>query len=150
MATDTMFSSSKDLSGAWCAQVFYGLSSHAINVCGMKSESEGPDALDDFGRYEGIPAIIQSDIFRMQRYGKGWNTRLREWLTSSEYREPHHPQQNPVELRVCRWLKENIKTLGMQTGAPKTLLWLTMAKYLADIHNITADKTLDWQIPLGK
>jgi hypothetical protein len=30
----------------------------------------------------------------MQRYGKQWNTRLREWLTSSEYTEPHHPQQN--------------------------------------------------------
>jgi hypothetical protein len=37
----------------------------------------------------------------------------------------------------------------MQTGAPKTL-WLTMAKYLADNHNITADETLDWQIRLGK
>jgi hypothetical protein len=37
----------------------------------------------------------------------------------------------------------------MRTGAPKTL-WLTMAKYLADIHNTTVDKTLDWQIPLGE
>jgi hypothetical protein len=25
-----------------------------------------------------------------------------------------------------------------------------MAKYLADIHNITTDETLDWQIPLAK
>jgi hypothetical protein len=37
----------------------------------------------------------------------------------------------------------------MRTGAPK-FLWLTMAKYLADIHNITADESLDWQIPLAK
>jgi hypothetical protein len=79
VATDTMFSSSKDLSVAWCAQVFYGLSSHVINVYGMKSENEGPDALDDFGRYEGIPAISRSDNSKMQRYGKRWNTRLREW-----------------------------------------------------------------------
>jgi hypothetical protein len=115
----------------------------------MRSESEGPDALDDFGRYEGIPAIIRSDNSETQQYGKQWNTRLREWLTSSEYTEPHHPQQNPAELRVCQWLEENIKTLRMLTGAPKTL-WLTIAKYLADIHNFTADETLDWQIPLGK
>jgi hypothetical protein len=65
-----MFSSSKDLSGSWCAQVFYGLSSHVINVYGMKSESEGPDALADFGRNKGIPAIIRSDNSTMQQYGK--------------------------------------------------------------------------------
>jgi hypothetical protein len=28
-------------------------------------------------------------------------------------------------------------------------MWLNMMKYPAE-HNITADKTLDWQIPLGK
>jgi hypothetical protein len=138
VATDTMFSSSKDFSGAWCAQAFYGLSSHVINMYGMKSETEGPEALDDFGRYEGIPAIIRSDNSKMQWYGKWGNTELTEWLTSSEHTEPHHPQQNPAELHVCRWMEENIKTLRMRTGAPKTLR-LTMAKHLADI-----------QIPLAK
>jgi hypothetical protein len=56
-----MFSSSTDLSGAWCAQLFYGLSSHGINVYGMKSAADGSDTLDDSGCYEGIPAIIRSD-----------------------------------------------------------------------------------------
>jgi hypothetical protein len=31
IATDTMFPLSKDLSGAWCAQVFYGLCPHVID-----------------------------------------------------------------------------------------------------------------------
>jgi hypothetical protein len=70
VATDNMFTSSKDLSGAWCAQIFYGLSSRVINVYGMKSETEGPDALDDFGRYKGIATIIRSDNSKMQRYDK--------------------------------------------------------------------------------
>jgi hypothetical protein len=43
VSTDTVFASEKDVTGALCAQVFYGLQSHVINVYGMKSESEGPD-----------------------------------------------------------------------------------------------------------
>ena len=115
----------------------------------MKTESEGPDALDDFGRFEGIPSIIRSDNSKMQRYGKRFLTRLREWVCGAEFTEPHHPQQNPAELRVCRWLKEGIKILRMRTGAPR-YVWLWAAKYLADIHNITADETLDWKTPWSK
>jgi hypothetical protein len=55
VATGNMFSSSKNLSGAWCAQVFYGLTSYVIKVYGMKSESEGPVALDDFDAMKGYP-----------------------------------------------------------------------------------------------
>ena len=77
----------------------------------MKSESEGPEALDDFGRFEGIPSIIRSDNSKMQRWGTRWKNRLREWLCAAEFTEPHHPQQNPAELRVCRWVKEAPKTL---------------------------------------
>ena len=66
VATDTMFSSWRDLSGAWCAQVFYGLSSHMINIYGMKTESKGPEALDNFGHFEGIPSNIRSDNSKMQ------------------------------------------------------------------------------------
>jgi hypothetical protein len=87
----------------------------------MKSESEGLDTLDDFRRDEGIPAIIRSDNSKAQRYRKQCNTRLREWLTGSEYTEPHHPQQSSAEFRVCRWKKECTKTLQMQSGALKHL-----------------------------
>ena len=43
VATDTFFSSARDVTGATCAQVFYGLSSHFVNVYGMVSEQNGPD-----------------------------------------------------------------------------------------------------------
>ena len=61
VAIDTMFANVRDVSGAICAQVFYGLQSHMINVYGMTKESEGPEHLDDFGRDEGIPNVIHSD-----------------------------------------------------------------------------------------
>jgi hypothetical protein len=82
----------------------------------------------------------------MQRYGKTWTQRLRELLVHSEFSEPHNQQQNPVELRAVRWLKEASKVIRKRTGAPKSV-WLQAAQYLADIHNMTSDETLDWKTP---
>ena len=61
VSTDTFFSSICDISGATCAQVFYGLASHYINVYGLRTESDNVNALEDFAREEGIPSIIRSD-----------------------------------------------------------------------------------------
>ena len=119
--------STKDISGATCAQVFYGLVSHYINVYGMKSESEGPDALDDFAREEGIPPIIRSDNARMQKYRKIWVQRLREWLTRAEFTEPHQSQQNPAELRAVKWLKQGVKILLKRTGAPRHVWFMPLS-----------------------
>jgi hypothetical protein len=111
VSTDKIFASAKDVTGALCAQVFYGMRSHMINVYGMKSESEGPDRLNDFVREEGIPSVMRSDNSQMQRYGRAWLQRLRELLVHNEFLEPHNQQQNPVELKAVRWLKEANKVL---------------------------------------
>ena len=55
---DTYFANTHALRGATCAQVFYGVHSHMINIYGMKSESEMPDAYKDFIHDEGIPHIL--------------------------------------------------------------------------------------------
>lgn len=146
VSTDTVFANERDVTGAVCAQVFYGLRSHMINVYGMRSESEGSERLDDFIREEGIPSVMRSDNSRMQRYGKVWLQWLRELLIHAEYSEPHNQQQNPVELRAVRWLKEANKVLLKRTGAPGHV-WLQAMQYLADIHNVTSDETLDWRTP---
>jgi hypothetical protein len=117
-----------------------------INVYGMRSESEGSERLDDFIREEGIPSVMRSDNSRMQRYGKVWLQRLRELLIHAEYSEPHNQQQNPVELRAFRWLKEANKVLLKRTGAPGHV-WLHAMQYLAEIHNVTSDETLEWRTP---
>ena len=48
VSTDTIFSRVKDVTGATCAQVFWGLSSHMINVYGLQKESYGQEAFEDF------------------------------------------------------------------------------------------------------
>ena len=146
---DTQFASVRDVSGAWCSQVFWGLSSHMINVYGMIKESQGPDRADDFMREQGIPAVFRSDNSRMQRYGKNMLRRLRQLLVGAEYTEPYHPQQNPTEMRAIRWLKNAVKILRARTGAPATV-WLQAMEYLADVHNVTADETLGWITPWQK
>jgi len=62
---------------------------------------------------------------------------------------PHNPQQNPAEMRAIKWLKENNRVLRARTGAPD-YTWLLACQYLADIHNITADETLNWRTPWEK
>jgi len=66
VATNTMFSSVQDLSGRTCAQVYWGLSSHFLNIYGMHMESEGPQTLDNFSHEEGVPPVMQSDNSCMQ------------------------------------------------------------------------------------
>jgi hypothetical protein len=48
VATDTYFANVHAIGGATCAQVFYGIKSHMINVIGMKTEGEMPEAYTDF------------------------------------------------------------------------------------------------------
>ena len=149
VATDTFFASTDDVSGAKCAQIFYGLTSHFMNVYPLRTEADGPKAFEDFARFEGLPNAIRSDNSKMQRYSKKLIDRLREWRVKNEFTEPHHPQQNPAELRAIRWLKRNIQVLRIRTGAPEST-WYWMAKYLVDIHNITSDVTLGWTTPWSK
>ena len=72
VSTDTFFSSTRDISGATCAQVFYGLTSHFINVYGLRTESDNINALEDFTREEGIPLIICSDNAHSEQLSKSW------------------------------------------------------------------------------
>jgi len=67
VATNTMFALIPDISSHTCAQVYWGLTSHFINVYGMRTESNGPQYLDDFAREEGVPPIMHSDNSHMQQ-----------------------------------------------------------------------------------
>jgi hypothetical protein len=91
VATDTFFSSVRDISGATCAQVFYGLKSHFMNVYPLRTESDGPKVFEDFVRTEGIPNVIRSDNSKMQRLNKNLVAKFRRWMLRNEFTKPHHP-----------------------------------------------------------
>jgi len=145
VSTDWMYTSVKDVEGRTGAQVFYGVKSHSINVYGGTKESDNIHALDDFGREEGIPAVMRSDNAISQSSNR-WLQRLRDWATASEYSEPRQQQQNPVESRAIKWLKSSIAVIRKRTGAPAAL-WYYIALYVANLHNVCADETLGWRNP---
>jgi hypothetical protein len=145
VATDTYFSNYRGLRGHTCAQVFFGLTSHMINVYGMRTESEFPGVYQDFLREEGAPSILRRDNSQTQT-GKKVTALNRDYVIGDQMTEPHHPQQNPAEMRAVRWLKEHTQVLLDRTGAPH-MVWLDAQIYLAKIHNIVADPTLDHRSP---
>jgi hypothetical protein len=118
-------------------------------VYSLKTEAYGTQDLEDFARIEGLPNTIRSDNSKMQRYSAKLTTRLREWMVNTEYTEPDNPQQNPAELHATRWLKTSSKVIRMHSGAPPST-WFCIVKYLADVHNITADESLSWATPWSK
>jgi hypothetical protein len=95
VATDTYFANVRAIGGATCAQVFYGLQSHMINVFGMKAESEIPDIYRDFIREEGAPNILCRDNSQTQS-GIRTTQLNREFIIGDQFTEPGHPQQNPL------------------------------------------------------
>lgn len=145
VATDTYFANVRALGSATCAQVFYGVQSHMINVFSMKSESEMPDAYMDFIRAEGAPHILRRDNSQIQSGAR--TTKLnRKHFIKDEFTEPGHPQQNPAELCAVKYIKDHSQVLLDRTGAPE-VCWLLACEYIADVHNICADESLGHRIP---
>ena len=62
VSTDTMFSNCRSIYDNYtCAQVFFGLTTHIINIYGMKTKGQFPDAYRDFIRDNGSPSILRRD-----------------------------------------------------------------------------------------
>ena len=70
-STDTLFSSHGGIGGLHCAQLFCGNKSHFTSIHGMKSESEGPDALEDFIRVTAPPLFSKMIMLRCKQARSG-------------------------------------------------------------------------------
>ena len=147
VSTDTMFAGTTAIGGFTCAQVFYGTTSRVINVYGMKSKSDFPLVYADFLRNEGIPTVLRRDN-APEEQSQAVTTINRKYLIKDEYLEAENQQQNPVELNAIKWLKRHTQLLLDRTNAP-SFLWLHAARYLAQVHNVTAKETLRWEVPLA-
>ena len=145
VAMDTYFAKTCALGGATCAQVFYGVHSHMINIYGMKSERKMPEAYKDFIQDEGIPCILCHDNSQIH---KGVQTTKINWehFMKDQFMEPNHPQQNPAELLSVKFLEDHSQVLLDWTGAPETC-WLMACEYITNVHSrVCADETLGYQI----
>ena len=146
VSTDVLFAHAKGLYGVTCAQVYYGMTSRMINVYPMKSKAEFPNTYADFLREQGIPTVLRRDGAK-EEDSSTVKKMQRKHLVKDEFSEPHHQQQNPVELNAIKYLKHHGEALLDRTGAPKSL-WFHAIKYIAGIHNHTAKESMRWAVPI--
>jgi hypothetical protein len=134
VATNTYFANVHAIGGATCAQIFYGVKSHMLNVFRMKLESEMPEAYIDFICKEGAPSILHLDNSQTQIQSGTRTTKLnRKHFIKDEFTEPGHPQQNPAEVCAIKFLKDHSQVLLDCTGALKNS-WLLACEHIADVH----------------
>ena len=150
-STDTYFSSEKSIEGYTMAQAFYGCTSGAIHVYGMKSKGEFYQVYQEHLKEVGIPHTLRRD-YSMEQGSIEKGHRLvqklnRDLIIKDKYSEPYNHQQNPVELHGVKFLKHHGQILMDRTGAPPST-WFLAHKYICDIHNNCAKRSKNWQIPL--
>ena len=142
VSTDPKFANCRSLHHGYTgAQVFYGINSHCINVYGFKSKSEFPRIYKDFIREEGAPSILRRDNAKEEASEEVLQIN-RDLFIKDGFSEPYHPYQNPVESQAICWLAQATHILLDRQGAPDTA-WYFAMKYLAQVHNICYDTTLD-------
>jgi Reverse transcriptase (RNA-dependent DNA polymerase) len=147
VAMDTFFANTPSYQhGYTMAQVFYGTSSHMINVYGLRRRENVKSAILDFLRDEGAPWAFRMDGGREQS-SREVDEVLRDLHVKIEMSEPYNQQQNPAELKAVKWLKQHAQTLMDRTGA-SSKAWFMACAYLADVHNITSDESLRFGIPM--
>jgi hypothetical protein len=73
----------------------------------------------------------------------------RDLIIADKWTEPHSPWRKPAELKNgVKYLKSHAQVLLDRTGAPDNdNLWFLAQDYLAHVHNISANRQLNWKIP---
>jgi len=111
ISTDPMFANVKSIyHGYTCAQVFFGLKSHMINVYRMRSKSNFPEVYRDFIREHGCPSALRRDKAKEEQIEEIMKIH-RELFIKDKFTEPYNLQQNPVELRAIKYLMKYSHTL---------------------------------------
>ena len=141
VSTDPMFANCKSFGPGWTgAQVFFGLKSTQMDIIGFKGKGEFPRCYRDYIRTCGVPSGLRRDNAKEEQSAEVDEIH-RELYIRDEFSEPYNQQQNPVESRAIKYLKEHVHALLDRTGAPDAA-WYHAAKYLCEIHSILSNKHL--------
>jgi hypothetical protein len=70
----------------------------------------------------------------------------RDLIITEQWTEPHSPWQNPAELNGVKFLKSHAQVLLDRIGAPDNP-WFLPQDYLSHVHNLSANRQVNWKIP---
>jgi hypothetical protein len=144
IATETYFASDRSIEGYYCAQVFFGMTSTSLHVAGMKTDSEFPDVYLDFVRQNRIPSELRRDNAKSEMSQRVRNIHS-DLVIANQWTEPHSLWQNPAELNGVKYFKPHAQVLLDRTGAPDSM-WFLAQDYLVHVHNLSANRQINWQI----
>ena len=149
VATDTVFADvpAIDTGGITQAQVFVGRDTYVIDIFGMKSGAQFVNTLLEVIRKRGAMDKLISDSSSIEISKKVLDV-LRHLQIDSWQSEPYFQHQNFAERR---W--QDTKRLANWIMGYKNVpddCWLLCLEYVADIMNITANQSLNWETPLQR
>jgi hypothetical protein len=147
VATDTVYGATPAIGtgGAKAAQIFIGRKSLVIDIFGMKSTAEFVNTLEDVIRKRGAMDKLTSDSATVEISARVKDI-LRALIIDSWQSEATYQHQNFAEHRWNHF-KRNIQWIMNWRNVPPNI-WLLCAKWVADIMNHTAEKSLGWRPPL--
>jgi hypothetical protein len=96
VSTDTIFSSVRAAGGARCALVFYGITSHHMDVYGMESKNQFPEGYKEFFRGQGVPSGLHRENAPEQK-SLGITQMNREFEVKETFAEAGYPNQRLYE-----------------------------------------------------
>ncbi len=148
VATDTVYSETPAVCGGQTmAQIFVGRKSLVIDVYGMSTEKEFVNTFDDVIRKRGAPDKLLSDSASVEISRKVQDI-LRALCIDDWQSEPNYQHQNPAEHR-WQHLKRNVQWFMNYRNVDPSA-WLLCMQWVADVMNMTAEKSLGWQPPLQR
>jgi hypothetical protein len=147
VATDTIYAThpALDSGGMTQAQIFVGRKSLVVDVYGMKRDGDFVKTLQDQIRKRGAMSQLISDQGRNQISNLVKDV-LRAYCIDDWQSEAYFQHQNFAEHR-WNHIKRLTHWLMKCKGAPPEA-WLECLKYVCDVMNHTAVKSLDDQVPL--
>jgi hypothetical protein len=121
------------------------MTSKMLYVAGMRTESEFADVYLDFSRKYGIPSVLRRDNAKSEMSQRVKDIH-RDLIISDQWTEPRNTWQNPAELNDVKYLKSHAQVQLDRTDAPDNL-WVLAQDYLSHVHNLSANRQLNWKIP---
>jgi hypothetical protein len=147
VASDTIFAVAPAIGtgGQRMAQIFVGRKSLVIDVYGMSSTKEFVNTLEDVIRKRGAMDLLVTDSANVEISRRVVDI-LRALCIDSWQSEPHYQWQNFAEHR-WKLLQRNHHWVMNRRDVPNEA-WLLCLEWVADVMNMTAERSLNWRPPL--
>jgi hypothetical protein len=121
------------------------MTSKMLYIDGMKTELEFADVYLDFIRKYGIPSALRRDNAKSEMSQRVKDIH-RDLIIADQWTELLITWKNHAELNGVKYLKSHAQVLLDRTGAPDNL-WFLAQDYLAHVHNLSANRQINWKIP---